>query len=193
MVKLFVEPIPRVYACCDSLITAADIASASLFQNERRRGEHLAWRRVVRRELGLRVVIDYNDVGAPVVDTPDTHISVAHGGGYVAVAIADTAVGVDIESSERNFEHVKTRYMSATELALSDNDLWPAMAWTAKEALYKLYGHKGAELRNDIVFTAFDSDRRCIEARLGNETTALVNISTTEDNMVIAVAQFADN
>ena len=147
----------------------------------------------MRRELGLRVVIDYNDVGAPVVDTPDTHISVAHGGGYVAVAIADTAVGVDIESSERNFEHAKTRYMSATELALSDNDLWPAMAWTAKEALYKLYGHKGAELRNDIVLTAFDSDRRCIEARLGNETTALVNISTTEDNMVIAVAQFADN
>lgn len=193
MVKLFVEPIPPVYACCDTLITAADVASASRFQNERRRGEHLAWRRIVRRELGRNVIIDYNEVGAPVVDTPNTYISVAHGGGYVAVAIADRGVGIDIESSERNFERAKVRYMSAEELALSDDALWPAMAWTAKEALYKLYGHRGVDLRDDIRLTTFDRDSHSITALLGNEATALVDISTTEDNAVVAVAQFTDN
>lgn len=193
MVKLFVEPIPPVYACCDTLITAADVASASRFQNERRRGEHLAWRRIVRRELGRNVIIDYNEVGAPVVDTPNTHISVAHGGGYVAVAIADRSVGIDIESSERNFERAKGRYMSTEELALSDDALWPAMAWTAKEALYKLYGHRGVDLRDDIHLTTFNRDSHSITALLGNEATALVDISTTEDNAVVAVAQFTDN
>lgn len=193
MVKLFIEPIPSVYACCDALITAADVASASRFQNERRRGEHLAWRRIVRRELGGNVIIDYNAVGAPIVDSPHTHISVAHGGGYVAVAIADRSVGIDIESSERNFERAKARYMSDDELALGDDALWPAMAWTAKEALYKLYGHRGIDLRDDIRLTTFDHEARRIVARLGNEATALVDISTTEDNMVVAVAQFTDN
>ena len=190
MVKLFVEPIPPVYACCDTLIVAADVASAARFQNERRRTEHLAWRRIVRRELGRGVDIEYNEVGAPTVDTPNMHISVAHGGGMVAVAIATERVGVDIESAERDFERAKERYMSAEEVALSDNPLWPAMAWTAKEALYKLYGHKGLDLCNDLQIRGFDSEKRVVKALLGGKTTALVNISLTEDNMVVAVATF---
>ena len=68
MVRLFVESVPPVYLCCDTLLTAADIASAARFQNDARRNEHLAWRRIVRRELGRDVVIDYNEVGAPIVN-----------------------------------------------------------------------------------------------------------------------------
>ena len=71
MVRLIVEEVPPLYLCCDTLLTAQDIASASRFQNERRRNEHLAWRRIVRRELGREVVIDYDDTGAPCVDTPN--------------------------------------------------------------------------------------------------------------------------
>lgn len=193
MVRLIVEPIQQMYACCDALITAADVASAVRFQNERRRAEHLAWRRVVRRELGRTVTIDYNAVGAPTVDTPNTYISVAHGGGMVAVAIAEQRVGVDIESGERNFERAKERYMSAEELRLSDDSLWPAMAWTAKEAMYKLYGEKGVDLRDDLRIVAFDAATRCITGELDGQGTALVNISITEDNMVVAVATFEHN
>ena len=58
MVKLIIEPVPPVYLCCDALITASDVASASRFQNDSRRREHLAWRRIVRNELGRRVVIE---------------------------------------------------------------------------------------------------------------------------------------
>ena len=65
MRRVIIEDIPWLYACCDSDITAADVASASRFQNERRRTEHLAWRRVVRRELGRDVEIGYNEVEHP--------------------------------------------------------------------------------------------------------------------------------
>ena len=146
MRRVIIEEIPWLYACCDSDITAADVASASRFQNERRRTEHLAWRRVVRRELGRDVVIDYNEVGAPVVNLEATHLSVAHGAGRVAVAIANKRVGIDIESLERNFESISSRYMSAEEQALSTHKEWGAMVWTAKEALYKLYGERGLAL-----------------------------------------------
>ena len=140
MHKLIVETIPWAYACCDANISAEDVASASRFQNERRRAEHLAWRRIVRRELGRKVSISYNEVGAPVVDTPNTYISVAHGAGCVVVAISDRPIGVDVESQERDFSHAVSRYMSDEEMVLSVEQNWPAKVWTAKEALYKLYG-----------------------------------------------------
>ena len=92
MVNLFVEALPPVYLCCDALISAEDVVSAMRFQNEKRRREHLAWRRIVRRELGAKVHIDYNAVGAPQVDIAGKFISVAHGGESVAVAIADDGV-----------------------------------------------------------------------------------------------------
>mgnify|MGYP003306916806 CR=1 FL=1 len=190
MVKLIVEAVPPVYLCCDALITASDVASASRFQNDRRRREHLAWRRVVRNELGRGVVIDYNEVGAPVVDCPNTHISVAHGGGMVAVAIAEHPVGVDIEALDRNFERIKERYMTPQEVALSDSDNWPAVVWAAKEAIYKLYGKREVELTGDITITSYDTDTLQLTATVRSTSHIVVSTQIIEDSVVVATATF---
>ena len=190
MVKLVVEAIPPVYLCCDALITASDVASASRFQNDSRRREHLAWRRVVRSELGRGVVIDYNEVGAPVVDTPNTHISVAHGGESVAVAIANEPVGVDIESLDRNYERVKSRFMSPAEEALSSMEAWPAVVWTAKEAIYKLYGKREVDLTKDIRITAFDAERMTLEAEVRETKGINVEAQIIENRVAVAVATY---
>ena len=190
MRRVIIEDIPWLYACCDSDITAADVASASRFQNERRRTEHLAWRRVVRRELGRDVEIGYNEVGAPTVNIEQTHISVAHGAGRVAVAIADERVGIDIESLERDFACVSSRYMSAEEQALSSAVEWQAMVWTAKEALYKLYGERGLDLKCDIVLTDYNPAQSEISALLRAKTKARVEVSLHNDDAVVAVAYF---
>ena len=156
MVKLFVEPISPIFACCDRLIVAEDVASASRFQREARRVEHLAWRRIVRRELGSEVIISYNDVGAPIVDRPNIYISVAHAKErMVAVAIADRAVGVDIEYIDRDFERVAPRYMSAEEVQLSESGVWYAMVWSAKEAMYKVMGIETVEFTEQISIEPF--------------------------------------
>ena len=190
MVKLVVEAIPPVYLCCDALITASDVASASRFQNDSRRREHLAWRRVVRSELGRGVVIDYNEVGAPVVDTPNTHISVAHGGESVAVAIANEPVGVDIESLDRNYERIKSRFMSPAEEALSAMEAWPAVVWTAKEAIYKLYGKREVDLTKDIRITAFDAERMTLEAEVRETKGINVEAQIIENRVAVAVATY---
>ena len=190
MVKLVVEAIPPVYLCCDALITASDVASASRFQNDSRRREHLAWRRVVRSELGRGVVIDYNEVGAPVVDTPNTHISVAHGGESVAVAIANEPVGVDIESLDRNYERVKSRFMSPAEEALSSMEAWPAVVWTAKEAIYKLYGKREVDLTEDIRITVFDAERMTLEAEVRETKGINVEAQIIENRVAVAVATY---
>ena len=190
MVKLIVEAIPPVYLCCDALITASDVASASRFQNDRRRREHLAWRRVVRNELGRGVVIEYNEVGAPVVDIPNTYISVAHGGERVAVTIADEPVGVDIESLDRNYERVKSRFMSPAEEALSEMEEWPAMVWTAKEAIYKLYGRREVDLTEDIRITAFDAQHMLLTAEVRDTRGIVVEAKIIENSVAVATATY---
>lgn len=189
MVKLFVEAVPAIFACCDALVTASDVASAARFQNERRRAEHLAWRRVVRRELGRGVAIDYNEVGAPVVDTPNIYISVSHGGGVVAVAVASCRVGVDVECTDRDFSRAMSRYLSATEAALSDDAHWPAKVWCSKEAMYKLYGERGMELL-DLRIDSYDAEHDRLEGGLVNGARVIVEISRPSGNLVVATAVF---
>lgn len=190
MVNLFVEALPKVYLCCDALIAAEDVASAMRFQNEKRRREHLAWRRIVRRELGAKVHIDYNDVGAPIVDTADRWISVAHGGESVAVAIADKPVGVDIESINRDFDRVAPRYMTDAEIALSEDRRWACFVWCAKEAMYKLYGRRGVELRGELRVDSFDSESMTLYGGMADMAQAVVKISLYEDDVVVAVATY---
>ena len=190
MVNLFVEALPPVYLCCDALISAEDVASAMRFQNEKRRREHLAWRRVVRRELGTKVHIGYNDVGAPVVDAEGKWISVAHGGESVAVAIADCPVGVDIESVTRGFDRVAPRYMTEAELSLTESPDWACYVWCAKEAMYKLYGRRGVELRGELRVESFDSESMTIYGSMMDMAQAMVKISLYDDDIVVAVATF---
>lgn len=190
MVRLFVEAVPQVYLCCDTLLTAADIASASRFQNSGRRNEHLAWRRIVRRELGRDITIEYNDVGAPIVTTPTTtpHISVAHSQGIVAVAIADEPVGIDIESVGRDFSRAATRYMRSEECELCEDELWMAMVWTAKEAMYKYYGVKGIDLRDDLRITAYDATTRRMCGELRGKEAVDIDISLYDEEYIVATA-----
>lgn len=190
MVKLIIEPIPPVYLCCDALITASDVASASRFQNDNRRREHLAWRRIVRHELGRGVMIDYNDVGAPIVDVPNTFISVAHGGEMVAVAIANERVGVDIESLDRNFSRIQSRYMTTEEIALSESEEWAARVWAAKEAIYKLYGKREVDLTVDIRITAFDAERMLLMAEVRDTKGIVVETKTVGNSVVVAIATY---
>ena len=190
MVNLFVEALPKVYLCCDALIAAEDVASAMRFQNEKRRREHLAWRRIVRRELGSKVHIDYNDVGAPIVDTADRWISVAHGGERVAVVIADSPVGVDIESISRDFDRVAPRYMTEEELTLSEDSRWACFVWCAKEAMYKLYGRRGVELRGELRVDSFDGESMTLYGGMVNMAQSVVKISLYEDDIVVAIATY---
>ena len=132
--RLVIEPIASEEALRECA-TAADLAFVEQYGSASRRCEVLAWRAIVRRELGAEVAISHDDYGAPKVDNPNTHISVSHSRDRVAVLFSNGVCAVDIESVERDFRKVASRYLSAEEQALAERyDIFAEM-WSAKEAL----------------------------------------------------------
>ena len=132
-----------------------DIAVVEGFANARRRCEALAWRAIVRREIGANVVISYDEYGAPRVDVPSTFISVSHSRGVVAVLISEHQCAVDIEDAERDFAKVAERYLSPAEYRVAEQyDLFAEM-WCAKEALYKYHKKGGVDLVKDLVISDY--------------------------------------
>ena len=133
-----------------------DIDIVETFAKADRRCEVLAWRAIVRRELGQGVKIFYDEYGAPNVELPDTYISVSHSKGVVAVLFSDRLCAVDIEQADRDFRRVTTRYLSPKEQTLAEqNDLYAEM-WCAKEALYKYYKKGMLNLVEHISVDGYD-------------------------------------
>ncbi|MGN0006759.1 MAG: 4'-phosphopantetheinyl transferase family protein [Alistipes sp.] len=178
--RVFIEPLPPL----DELLrtaTAADLqATASLSAASRRR-EALAWRGIVRNAIA-DADIGYDEWGAPVVENSPLHIGVSHSRNSVAVIISDVNCAIDIESRTRNFERVRSRYLSPQEAALSRHPDFLAVAWCAKECLYKYHRRGNADFLRDVRITSVDFVRNRIGGTLfgGDELIMTFDISASE-------------
>lgn len=87
----------------------------------------------------------HNDLGAPLLrgGESSSHLSVTHSSHYVALALSDRAVGIDIEEDREKAQRVAVRFMSKKEQILAQRLKLPALYfWTAKEASYKLFSQE---------------------------------------------------
>ncbi len=148
MKRLIVEP-PLAFEEAAEWATDDELTTARGFAPARGR-EYLAWRAIVRREIGRDAVISYNSAGAPILTNYPLHLSVSHcrarvadcgepadGSGRVAVVLSDVPCAVDIECVARDFQRAVPRYLSPVEQQLSAHPHFPAIAWCAKETLFK--------------------------------------------------------
>lgn len=170
MKRLIVEP-PLAFEEAAEWATDDELATARGFAPARGR-EYLAWRVIVRREIGRDAAIAYNSAGAPILTNYPLHLSVSHcrgraadrpqqadgaernsghadgterivGSGQigepgrVAVVLSDAPCAVDIEPVARDFQRAMPRYLSPAEQRLSAHPHFPAIAWCAKETLFK--------------------------------------------------------
>lgn len=166
--------------------TIEDVTFVEQFGAESRRREVLAWRRLVRRELGDKCQISHDEYGAPKVDVPATNISVSHSKEYVALVISDNPCAIDIESTERDFCKVTSRYLSSLEFKLAEQyDLF-AEIWCAKEALYKLYSKGALDFVNDISIVDYKPDEGVLIATILRGEP--INVQTfCRDGLAVAV------
>ena len=164
-------------------VTAEELAACRGFAPRRRR-ETLAWRAMVRRELGRDVAITYGANGAPQVDC-GAFISVSHSANLVAVRIGTAPCTVDTEPLVRNFERVRRRYMTRAEEALSDDRRLPAAVWCAKEALYKLAGRPDSDFLRDIAVTSVDFAAGTLRGTIHGSGEIELTIEIHDNNIIV--------
>lgn len=148
------------------LLPDADSVSGeaeSKFSSESRRLEWTAVRVLLCNMLERQVLIEYNELGAPLLPEYERlNISISHTHGYVAVALSErNAVGIDIEQIERTeeekeskVERVKGKFMGEREHA--DTTVGLLLHWSAKETAFKVLGETGIDFKKDFCIEPFD-------------------------------------
>ena len=125
------------------------------FQVETRKKQWLAYRVLIKSMLlPEEFLVEYDETGKPFLAGSKYHISVTHSGDLAAVIISSKGrVGIDLETARERIERVKERFLHPEELAMigeKDVCFRLTQAWCAKEALYKLFGHRGLDFRENI-------------------------------------------
>lgn len=99
--------------------------------------------------LANRLNINYlgikkDESGKPFLVGTDWHLSLTHTIKYIVVAMHPTnALGIDMEKPSEKLRRVAHKFLTETELKEAGDDLEKlCIYWSAKEALYKLYGKK---------------------------------------------------
>lgn len=113
----------------------------------KRKKEFIAVRVLVNILMQKNVIIAYNNVHKPYLINSEYTISISHSGIYFALMVSrKNSTGIDIECRTNRVFKVRERYLDFNELAFMkvDNSDTRAMeiAWSAKEALYKVIGNE---------------------------------------------------
>ncbi len=104
--------------------------------------------------------IDYQGIskdehGKPHLKNVDWEMSLTHSKAFVVVAVHPTkAIGIDIEKPTNKLQRIMNRLFTNEENEMVNGDLIKmSWFWSAKEALYKLYGKRGIDFRENLNLT----------------------------------------
>jgi phosphopantetheinyl transferase len=128
--------------------------------SDKRKLEFLGVRVALKHLLGYEVTVKYDVEGKPFLADDSFHISVSHSGKWIAVTAHPTrAVGIDIEVPTDKIQKLYTRFLSETEqreLSDGQNIQQLQIAWSAKEALYKIIGKEAVDFAKQLRIYPFE-------------------------------------
>ncbi|MFI3321120.1 MAG: hypothetical protein R3Y50_01185 [Rikenellaceae bacterium] len=93
--------------------------------------------------------IVYSDSGAPKLQFNSKKISISHSQKCVAIMLAHSDCGLDIELLDRDYLKISHRYLTNNDIKPLSN-LEFALYWATKEAIYKLAKGKDIDIFTDI-------------------------------------------
>lgn len=122
-----------------------------------RRKEKLATRCLLCEIFGKHdVKLSHSATGKPYLEEIRKHISISHSNEYVAIAISDMPVGMDIQVKDGKVLKVADRFISTDEVIEPGNALIHTLLhWSAKEAIYKLLDREGLDFLRDVKVLPF--------------------------------------
>lgn len=125
-------------------------------RSENRRHEIITEGVMVKELFGENVSLAHRESGAPYLvekgEESGMNVSISHCEGLVAVAHSrDRKVGVDVEVVSERAVRVQNRVLSDDEIRFAGSSVvLNTLAWTAKEALFKLIPETGVDFRADL-------------------------------------------
>lgn len=129
-------------------------------KTEHRKREFLGVRLALKALLGKEVIVIYNEEGKPLLADKSLHISISHSKNWIAVLVHRRfEVGIDIECPSPKIEKVYTRFLSELEQQelYNENDTKKLhLAWSAKEALYKIIGKEAVDFAKQLRILPFE-------------------------------------
>jgi len=128
--------------------------------SEKRKLEFLGIRVALKSLLGKEIKIQYDNEGKPHLLDGSYQISVSHTNNWIAVMAHPTQkVGIDIECPTDKIRNLYTRFLSVTEqkeLSEGNDTRQLLLAWSAKEALYKIIGKEAIDFANQLRIFPFE-------------------------------------
>ncbi|OJV36339.1 MAG: hypothetical protein BGO29_03970 [Bacteroidales bacterium 36-12] len=116
----------------------------SKIKTEKRKIEFLAARILLNKAVEKEVHVIYNEDNKPYLKDKSSFISITHSKNYVAVITHPSCqVGIDIELRTDRVKNIVKRFLNIREQSIfskENNKL--EIAWSAKEALFKIIGNK---------------------------------------------------
>jgi len=125
------------------------------------RSKHWLYSRVLLREmLNTDQFIDLqaDAFGKPYLINFPKNLSISHSADMVAVMLSDVNCGMDIQIMRASIEKVAHKFISLEEWKYIDESTrleQMFLFWCCKEALYKYYGRKNLEFRENLFLHPF--------------------------------------
>ncbi len=163
---------------------------ATLKPGSRRLLEVLAVRRALKELFyGEEQQVIYDEHGKPSLAAGRPYISISHTQGYAAVISSEVPVGIDIERIGNRVEKVVSHFLKQEELVTLAlySDTVPALhlAWSAKEAAFKILGQEYYDLQHLTTVSHINVAQKTLLLNVeGRQTPLVVHYDYTEEYVV---------
>ena len=141
-------------------LTESDRFEFDKIVSKKRKLEFLGIRIALKTVIGKEILIEYDEGGKPHLSDKSFQISVSHSNKWIAVIVHPSKkVGIDIECPTDKIQKLYKRFLSPVEQKeLSEGNDIPQLliAWSAKEALYKIIGKESIDFANQLRIYPFE-------------------------------------
>ncbi len=120
-------------------LSSQDKMKYAAMTSKKRRQEWLTCRVLLSNILGKDFILEYQPNGKPYLLQPKKNISISHSKEYVAIAIAEKAIGIDIEKIDKRILKLKEKILNSREVNrfFAADERVLHIIWGIKESVYK--------------------------------------------------------
>ncbi|MGM0619872.1 MAG: 4'-phosphopantetheinyl transferase family protein [Bacteroidota bacterium] len=160
----------------DFQFSDAEKATFENFKIEKRKKEFLAVRLLLKKILGQKAEIIYDESGKPKIQNSNYNLSISHSTQLAVVFLSKKNIGIDAENITRNIKTVVDRFLSEKEKEqtsnTSDTQTAQIIYWSAKEAIFKCTREKNIQFNTGILIQPETKPGQLHGQQLKNNCTA---------------------